>query len=78
MPSPTPRTRKLLKTLASRPPDMWDDELLKLINDELRQLPIEEITYIRDRVRYSCPPDTMVQNVVLMMNGLIELKTLQL
>ncbi|MCR6654795.1 MAG: hypothetical protein NVV63_03045 [Opitutus sp.] len=57
---------------------MWDDELLKLINDELRQLPIEEITYIRDRVRYSCPPDTMVQNVVLMMNGLIELKTLQL
>lgn len=75
---PTPRTYQLLKTLASRPQDMRDEELLKLINDELRQLTADEITYIRDRVRYSCPPCPLVQSVVLMVNGLLELKSLQL
>lgn len=78
MNSPTPRTRQLLKILASRPQDMRDDELLKLINDELRKLTIDEITYIRDRVRWSCPPCPLVQNVVLMVNGLIELKSMRL
>ena len=75
---PTPRTRQLLKTLASRPQDMRDEELLKLINDELRQLTVGEIIYIRDRVRFSCPPCPLVQSVVLMVNGLLELKSLGL
>jgi hypothetical protein len=76
--SSTPRTRQLLKILASRPPDMHDEELHKLINEELRALTIDEITYIRDRVRWSCPPSPLVQSVVLMVNGLIELKSLRL
>jgi hypothetical protein len=75
---PTPRTRQLLKTLASRPQDMRDEELLKLINDELRKLSVDEITFIRDRVRYSCPPDPLIQSVVLMVNGLLELRSLNL
>jgi hypothetical protein len=78
MPHPTPRTYQLLKTLASRPQDMRDEEFLKLINEELRQLSVGEITFIRDRIRYSCPPDPMVQSVVLMVNGLLELKNLNL
>lgn len=57
---------------------MRDDELHKLINDELRDLTIDEITHIRDRVRWSCPPGPLVQSVVLMVNGLIELKSLRL
>lgn len=57
---------------------MRDEALLKEINDELKPLPVEEIAYIRDRVRYSCPPCPMVQSVVLMLNGLIEVKNLQL
>jgi len=75
---PTPRTRQLLKTLASRPQDMRDEELQKLINDELRKLDPSEIAYIRDRVRYSCPPCPLVQSVVLMIDGLLELKQLDL
>lgn len=75
---PTPRTAKLLKTLASRPQDMRDEEFHKLINEELRQLTVEEITFIRDRVRYTCPPSPLVQSVVLMVNGLLELKSLGL
>jgi hypothetical protein len=75
---PTPRTQQLLKTLAARPQDMRDEEFLKLVNEELRRLTPGEITYIRDRVRYSCPPCPMVQNVVLMINGMLELKALGL
>lgn len=75
---PTPRTRQLLRTLASRPQDMRDEELLKLINEELRQLTVSEITFIRDRVRFSCPPDPLIQSVVLMVNGLLELRGLGL
>ncbi len=78
MAHPTPRTYQLLKTLAARPQDMRDEELLKLINDELRKLTADEITYIRDRVRYTCPPDPVVQSVILMVNGLLELKGLGL
>ena len=47
-------------------------------NEILNSLPVEEIAYIRDRVRFSCPPCPMVQSVVLMLNGLIEVKNLQL
>ena len=75
---PTPRTQQLLKTLASRPQDMRDEELQKLINDELRKLTPDEITYIRDRVRYSCPPCPLVRSIVLMIDGLLELKQLNL
>lgn len=78
MNQPTPNSRRLLKILASRPQDMRDEELHKLINEELRKLTIDEITYIRDRVRWSCPPGPLVQSVVLMVNGLIELKSLGL
>ena len=74
----TPRTDQLLRTLASRPQDMRDEELLKLINDEMRQCTVGEIVFIRDRVRYSCPPGPLVQSVVLMVNGLLELKNLRL
>ncbi|ACB75542.1 hypothetical protein Oter_2259 [Opitutus terrae PB90-1] len=57
---------------------MRDEALLREINDELKKLPVEEIAHVRDRVRYSCPPCPMVQSVVLMLNGLIEVKNLQL
>ena len=74
----TPRTDQLLRLLAARPQDMRDEELLKLINDELRQCSVAEVTTIRDRVRYACPPGPLVQSVVLMVNGLLELKSLHL
>ena len=74
----TPRVRAALRRLAAGPQDMRDEALLQEINDELKKLPVDEIAYIRDRVRYSCPPCPMVQSVVLMLNGLIEVKNLQL
>jgi hypothetical protein len=74
----TPRVVQALRDLAAGPQDMRDDALLELINDEMKKLPVEDIAYVRDRVRFSCPPCPMVQSVVLMLNGLIELKTLQL
>ena len=77
-PSLTPRVRAALRRLAAGPQDMRDEALLREINDELKKLPVDEIAYIRDRVRYSCPPCPMVQSVVLMLNGLIEVKNLQL
>lgn len=57
---------------------MRDDALLALINDEMRKFPVEDIAYVRDRVRFSCPPCPTVQSVVLMLNGLIDLKSLDL
>ena len=57
---------------------MRDDALLELINDDMKKLPIDDIAFIRDRVRFSCPPCPMVQSVVLMLNGLIEVKNLRL
>lgn len=74
----TPRVVKALRDLAAGPQDMRDDALLELINNEMKKLPVDDIAYVRDRVRFSCPPCPMVQSVVLMLNGLIELKTLQL
>jgi hypothetical protein len=74
----TPKVREALRQLAAGPQDMRDEALLELINNELRPLPIDDVIYVRDRVRYSCPPCPMVQSVVLMLNGLIELKTLRL
>mgnify|MGYP003580195565 CR=1 FL=1 len=74
----TPRVREALRRLAAGPQDMRDEALLREINDEMKKLPVEEIAYVRDRVRYSCPPCPMVQSVVLMLNGLIEVKNLQL
>jgi uncharacterized protein (UPF0212 family) len=57
---------------------MRDDALLLIINDEMKKLPVDDIAYIRDRVRFSCPPCPTVQSVVLMLNGLIEVKNLKL
>jgi hypothetical protein len=74
----TPRVREALRQLAAGPQDMRDDALLELINDEMKKLPVDDIAYIRDRVRFSCPPCPMVQSVVLMLNGLIDVKNLQL
>lgn len=74
----TPRVHAALRRLAAGPQDMRDEALLREINDELKKLPVAEITHIRDRVRYFCPPCPMVQSVVLMLNGLIEVKNLQL
>lgn len=74
----TPRVRQALRQLAAGPQDMRDDALLQLINDEMRKLPVDDIVYIRDRVRFSCPPCPTVQSVVLMLNGLIEVKNLGL
>ena len=74
----TPRVREALRQLAAGPQDMRDEALLQQINDEMKKLPVDEIAYIRDRVRYSCPPCPMVQSVVLMLNGLIEVKNLRL
>ncbi|MDX2185415.1 MAG: hypothetical protein SFV32_00645 [Opitutaceae bacterium] len=72
----TPRVQEALKRLAAGPQDMRDDALLELINEEMRKLPVEDIIYIRDRVRFSCPPCPTVQAAVLMLNGLIDLKNL--
>jgi len=74
----SPRVREALRQLAAGPQDMRDDALLELINDEMKKMSVDDIAYVRDRVRFSCPPCPMVQSVVLMLNGLIELKTLQL
>ena len=77
-PTLTPRIREALRQLAAGPQDMRDDALLELINDDMKKLPIDDIAFIRDRVRFSCPPCPMVQSVVLMLNGLIEVKSLRL
>ena len=74
----TPRVREALRQLAAGPQDMRDDALLQIISDEMKKLPIEDIEYVRDRVRFSCPPCPTVQSVVLMLSGLIEVKTLGL
>jgi len=74
----TPRVRAALKKLAAGPQDMRDEALLLQINDEMKKLPVEEIAYVRDRVRFSCPPCPMVQSVILMLDGLIEVKNLKL
>lgn len=74
----TPRVRAALRQLASGPQDMRDDALLQQINDEMKKLPVEAIAHVRDRVRFSCPPCPMVQSVVLMLDGLIEVKNLDL
>lgn len=74
----TPRVRAALRQLAAGPQDMRDEALLQQINDEMKKLPVDEIAYVRDRVRYSCPPCPMVQSVVLMLDGLIEVKSLNL
>lgn len=74
----TPRVREALRQLAAGPQDMRDEALLQHINDEMKKLPVEDIAYVRDRVRFSCPPCPMVQSVVLMLNGLIEVKNLRL
>lgn len=73
----TPKVREALRQLAAGPQDMRDDALLELINAELRPLPVDDIAYVRDRVRFSCPPCPMVQSVVLMLDGLIEVKSLK-
>ena len=74
----TPRVHAALRRLAAGPQDMRDEALLQEINDEMKKLPVEDVAYVRDRVRYSCSPCPMVQSVVLMLNGLIEVKNLQL
>jgi hypothetical protein len=65
-----------LRQLLAGPQDMRAEALLELINDELKPASIEDITYVRDRVRFSCPPCPTVQSVVLMLDGLIEVKKL--
>ena len=77
-PSLTPRVHAALRRLAAGPQDMRDEALLQEINDEMKKLPVEEVAYVRDRVRYTCPPCPMVESVVLMLNGLIEVKNLGL
>jgi hypothetical protein len=74
----TPRVREALRQLAAGPQDMRDDALLEIINDEMKKLPVDDIACVRDRVRFSCPPCPTVQAVVLMLNGLIDLKTMNL
>jgi hypothetical protein len=74
----TPKVREALRQLAAGPQDMRDEALLQLINDEMKPLDVADIASVRDRVRYTCPPCPMVQSVVLMLNGLIEVKHLKL
>lgn len=73
----TPRVREALRQLMLGPQDMRDEALLELINEELKPMNVDDIAYVRDRVRYTCPPCPMVQSVVLMLDGLIEVKNLQ-
>lgn len=77
-PALTPRVRAALRRLAAGPQDMRDEALLQEINDEMKKLPVEDVTSVRDRVRFSCPPCPMVQSVILMLDGLIEVKNLRL
>jgi len=72
----TPRVREALRRLMAGPQDMRDEALLALINDELKPMNVDDIAHVRDRVRFSCPPCPMVQSVVLMLDGLIEVKKL--
>lgn len=72
----TPRVREALRQLMTGPQDMRDDALLALINEELKPMSVDDIAYVRDRVRFSCPPCPVVQSVVLMLDGLIEVKNL--
>lgn len=72
----TPAVQDALRRLAAGPQDMRDDALLELINGEMKALPIDQIAYVRDRVRFSCPPCPTVQSVILMLDGLIEVKSL--
>jgi len=74
----TPRVRAALRRLAAGPQDMRDEALLQEINEEMKQLAAEDVAYVRDRVRYTCAPCPMVQSVVLMLDGLIEVKNLRL
>jgi uncharacterized protein (UPF0212 family) len=73
-----PRVKAALRQLAAGPQDMRDDALAALINDEMKKLPVEDIAYVRDRVRYSCPPCPTVRSIVLMLDGLIDLKQMGL
>ena len=73
----TPRVREALRQLMLGPQDMRDDALMALINDELKPMSVDDIAYVRDRVRFTCPPCPMVQSVVLMLDGLIEVKNIQ-
>lgn len=75
-PNLTPRVQEALRQLLAGPQDMRAEALLALINDELKPASIDDITYVRDRVRFSCPPCPTVQSVVLMLDGLIEVKKL--
>lgn len=75
-PNLTPRVREALRQLLAGPQDMRAEALLELINEELKPASIDDIAYVRDRVRYSCPPCPTVQSVVLMLDGLIEVKQL--
>jgi hypothetical protein len=45
-PSLTPRVHEALR----------DEALLKEVNDEMRKLTVDEIAYVCDCVRFSCPP----------------------
>ncbi len=76
-PNLTPRVRAALRQLMMGPQDMRDEALLELINEELKPMSVDDIAYVRDRVRFSCPPCPTVQAVVLMLDGLIEVKNLQ-
>ncbi len=75
-PNLTPRVREALRQLLAGPQDMRAEALLELINEELKPASIDDITYVRDRVRFSCPPCPTVQSVVLMLDGLLEVKKL--
>ncbi len=74
----TPRVRAALRRLAAGPQDMRDEALLQEINEEMKKLAVEDVACVRDRVRFTCPPCPMVQSVVLMLDGLIEVKNLRL
>jgi hypothetical protein len=76
-PKLTPRVQAALRQLLMGPQDMRDEALLELINAELKPMSVDDIAYVRDRVRFSCPPCPTVQAVVLMLDGLIEVKKLR-
>src|ERR1035437_6982044 len=55
-PNLTPRVQEALRQLLAGPQDMRDEALLELINEELKPASVDDITYVRDRLRFSCPP----------------------
>jgi hypothetical protein len=72
-PNLTPRVQEALRQLLAGPQDMRAAGPQDMRAEALKPASVDDISYVRDRVRFSCPT---VQSVVLMLDGLLEVKKL--